>query len=211
MRCTRARKWMTAALDGEISPRRQRALDQHIERCPTCRIELEATSRLFRGIAALPREAEVPARLEQATLRAVRLMADEPAAQHLEWWRGVGVSLPAIAAAAAVAVVAFRVLQVPPVVHEWKVPTIATARRQAPGGTQGERATVAAGPSVAPATRVAGRRTTRPLPALDEAPDVFAEMEILRHMEKLRHFEAIQTTTVDDEMAPTRGEKRDDG
>src|SRR3989442_13688882 len=79
MRCQRARKWMTAAVDGELSPRRRRALDGHLAACAACRRELAVTERMLTALEGLPMEAAGSARLEQATLRRVRLAAADEA------------------------------------------------------------------------------------------------------------------------------------
>src|SRR5213594_1748584 len=54
MRCQRARKWMTAAVDGELSPRRRRALDGHLAACAACRRELAVTERMLTALEGLP-------------------------------------------------------------------------------------------------------------------------------------------------------------
>ena len=105
MRCHRARKWMTAAVDGELSPRRRRALDGHLAACAACRRELAVTERMLAALEGLPMEAAVSARLEQATLRRVRLAAaDEaeraPASRWARW-----LPLPAFALATAAVLV----------------------------------------------------------------------------------------------------------
>src|SRR5207245_3616885 len=90
MRCQRARKWMTAAVDGELSPRRRRALDGHVVVCAACRRELGVTERMLAALEGLPTEAPVSASLEQATLRRVRLAAEgeeerAPASRRKLW------------------------------------------------------------------------------------------------------------------------------
>lgn len=197
MRCARAQGWMTAAIDGVLSPRQRRAFDRHVAACPGCQAERDRTARLLAAVAALPAEADVPARVEQATLRAVRLMVDDAVpAGWWESWGRLGFSLPVVAVAAAAAVVALRVVQQPPVVYETRLP-VATKVARVPRG-EAPRA-------------VAARRPAKPLPLLEEAPDVFAELGILRNLEKLRHFDQIQTTTVDDRHDPGAGAPRGDG
>jgi len=195
--CNTVRKWMPAALDGELDARQQARLDAHVATCPSCGTEMEQTARLLSMVSALGAERELPARVEYATLRAVRQL---PADEGLPWWRAwFGWPMPALAALGAVTVVAIRVLQTPPVVYERAL------------GTDRPSATVA---SARPRERVrlAAHRPTQPLPALEQAPDVFAELEMLRNLEKMRHFDAIQTTTLDDEADPTPpAERRDDG
>src|SRR5262249_35788439 len=105
MRCDRAQQLLAAAVDGELSLRRRRALDEHLAGCATCRSELATTERLLAAVGGLPGEGPVPPRLEQATLRAVRLAAaaeQERAARS--WWTVL--RLPALAVATAALVVA---------------------------------------------------------------------------------------------------------
>src|SRR5262245_40761010 len=194
--CNTLRKWMPAALDGELDARQQARLDEHVATCATCSGEMEQTARLLSMVSSLGAEREVPARVEYATLRAIRQL---PADDGLPWWRAwLGWPMPALAALAVVTVVAIRVLQAPPVVYERALgkdrPSVAVAR-----APQHER------------RRLVASRPTQPLPALEQAPDVFAELEMLRNLEKMRHFDAIQTTTLDDEADPVPAERRDDG
>src|SRR5690349_1169716 len=99
MRCHRAQRLMTAAVDGELSPVRRGQLDRHLAACESCRRELGATERVLTALEALPAEAEVPIRLEQDTLRRVRLAAAEPEERaERRGWRS-WVPLPAFALA----------------------------------------------------------------------------------------------------------------
>src|SRR5262245_7753276 len=194
--CNTVRKWIPAALDGELDARQRARLDAHVATCPSCGAEMEQTSRLLSMVSAFGAEREVPTRVEYATLRAIR---QPPADDALPWWRAwLGGPVPALAALAVVTVVAIRVLQAPPVVYEQ---VLGKDRPSVPVASAPQR----------PRTRLASRRPTQPLPALEQAPDVFAELEMLRNLEKMRHFDAIQTTTLDDEADPTPAERRDDG
>lgn len=184
MDCSRVRKWIPVALDGELDPMRQAHLDAHVAACPACRSELNETTRLFAALSAMPTEREVPAAVEYATIRAIRQLPQEAATS---WWRTwFGWPVPALALAASVAVVAIRLLQAPPIVLER---TVKAGRTTAPVVARSAR----------PEGQIANRRPTQPLPALEEAPDVFAELELLRNLEKLRHFDDIRTTQLDGE------------
>ncbi len=195
MRCQRARKWMTAAVDGELSPRRRRALDGHLAACAACRRELAVTERMLTALEGLPMEAAVSARLEQATLRRVRLAAaDEgeraPASRWTRW-----LPLPAFAlATAAVLVLAIGIVR-----RVGEVPG-APAVRPAPKGDARDVA-----PAPPPRRVVKGPPPAEPPAKLAEAPDLFVDMSIIRNLDKLTHFEAIQTTTLDDEPATPDG------
>src|SRR5262249_1579487 len=101
MRCARAQQWMAAAVDDELGDRRQRKLDQHLERCAVCRAEMAGTTRLLGVLAALPAESAVPAPLAQATLRRVRLLAADEDAREMttSWWRTPRVPVLALGSA----------------------------------------------------------------------------------------------------------------
>src|SRR5262249_42009871 len=96
MRCRRAERWMTMALAGELSGRQPDLLGQHLERCQDCRREWEAYAALDRALGTLPLEAALPARLEQVTLRRVRLADGAEAPQRRRRW--LDFPLPALAA-----------------------------------------------------------------------------------------------------------------
>ena len=197
MRCQRAQKWMTAAVDGELSPRRRRALDGHLAACAACRRELAVTERMLTALEGLPMEAAVSARLEQATLRRVRLAAADEAerAPASRWTRWL--PLPAFAlATAAVLVLAIGIVR-----RTGEVPG-APAVRPAPkvdarDAAQAQR----------PPRRIAKALPAEPPAKLAEAPDLFVDMPIIRNLDKMTHFEAIQTTTLDDEPATPDGQE----
>jgi putative zinc finger protein len=201
MRCQRAQSLMTASLDGELDPRRQRALDRHLAGCEACRSELAATDRVLTALEALPLEAPVPAQLEQATLRRVRLAAAEEAESTASppWRRWL--PLPAVAlATAAVAILAVvnvrRTSEVskPVTTARPAARELAQAPRPTPRGDHQPHRVAKTEPPPNPPAKLA------------EAPDLFMDMPILRNMDKLRHFEAIQTTTLDDEPATPDGQ-----
>jgi anti-sigma factor RsiW len=197
MRCQRARKWMTAAVDGELSPRRRRALDGHLAACAACRRELAVTERMLTALEGLPMEAAVSARLEQATLRRVRLAAaDEAERAPASRWRR-WLPLPAFAlATAAVLVLAIGIVR-----RTGEVPG-APAVRPAPKVDARDVAQ-----ALRPPRRFAKALPAEPPAKLAEAPELFVDMPIIRNLEKLTHFEAIQTTTLDDEPATPDGQE----
>src|SRR5262249_9960609 len=104
MRCRRAERWMTMALAGELPGRQPDLLGQHLERCQNCRREWEAYAALDRALGTLPLEAALPARLEQVTLRRVRLADGAEAPKRR--WRWLGLAMPALAATAVLVVAA---------------------------------------------------------------------------------------------------------
>ena len=197
MRCRRAQRWMVAAVDGELAPRRRRVLDGHLASCPDCGREMASTGAVLERVAALAMGCTVPSHLEQATLRRVRLMAAAEAQRSAArgWWAGFRV--PALAlATAAVAIVAVgltrgtgdRWLVAPPALDEHRVAAQAPAKERPLVVASRER----------PAPKAAENLPVEPPAELAAAPDLFIELPILRNMEKLEHFEAIRTTTLDD-------------
>ena len=199
MRCARAQRLMPAAADGELVSREQDALERHVAVCATCAREMQATTSLLAVLGTLPGDAEVPARLEQETLRRVRLAADEVAAPAA--WRRWFVPPMPVLALAVVVVVALSVGLLR------RAGNLPVAGR---GSAQVASAPAAARPApkvVAQASRPAPTpiepAPAEPPPALAAAPDLFMDLPILRHMEKLQHFDAIRTTTLDDGPAGT--------
>jgi anti-sigma factor RsiW len=208
MRCAGAQQYLAAAVDGELAPRRQRAFDRHLAGCAVCRTELASTERLLGAVAGLPREAAVPPRLEQATLRAVRLAAaaeEERAATS--WW--VALRIPALVAAAAAVVLAVVSTQrggVTPSTTK-PAPRVAAAR-PASGPAPGTRMAARRRPSRILASRV----PSEPPGDLATNADLFVDLPILRNMEKLQHFDAIRTTTLDDvPQTPDGGQDQPNG
>jgi len=194
---------MTAAVDGEVSRRRRRALDGHLAVCEACRRELGVTERMLATLEGLPMEAAVSASLEEATLRRVRLAAaDEAEGVPASGWRS-WLPLPVFAlATAAVLVLAIGIVR-----RTGEVPGPAAVGSTPKAGAK----QVARSSPPAPA-RLPSRVAKVPPPAeppakLADAPDLFMDFPILRNMDKLRHFEAIRTTTLDDEPATPDGQE----
>jgi len=198
MRCRRAQRWMVAAVDGELAPRRQRAFDAHVAGCSDCRHEMAGTEAVLTRVAGLATACEPPAHLEQATFRRVRQLAaaEREGAGARRWW--LGLRVPALAfVTAAVAIVAFGLLR-------------DAGERQIVSPRAGDRSRLATHTRSPEASRYATRREhsassrmaanvpPEPPPELAAAPELFMELPILRNMEKLEHFEAIRTTTLDD-------------
>ena len=185
MRCGRAQKLIVAAVDGELTPERRRELDDHVAVCAECGAELRATETLFGALGSLPQEAEVPALVEAATLRRMRILAAEEREHGSRRWGWL--STPVLAATG-VAMLA-----------------IVVAIRQGPGPNSGrapaldapQARRLARVPDPAPAApkQVVAHADTpppaEPPPDLAAAPELFMNLPIIRNMEKLEHFEAI--------------------
>jgi hypothetical protein len=215
---------MVEALEETLAPRRRRALDDHLAACASCQKEIETTERLFGALAVLPMEADVPARLEQSTLRAVRLASAEEAERKAEgtsgfrWFR---VMVPAFAAAATVAVAFVATQRSTPVPS----PVVAGPGAAAPGPAQVAKAASRNTPEAAPRVVAAAKpapREGRPqiavaavpveLPVeLSQRPDLLFALPILHNLDKLEHFEKIQTTVLDDDIGQPPGDTDSNG
>jgi anti-sigma factor RsiW len=203
MRCARAQKLMVPAVDGELAPRELQMLDQHVTACVACRGELEMTRAVLGRVAALPAEAGVPARLEQATLRAVRLAAAAEEERRSRWWRMPALSTLAVAAGLAAVAAGLRQYSDGPVVPA-PAPAAAPAPVQVAKPVEKEAAPVQV-PAKQETTVVARPQPIVPAepPAeLAARPELFVDLPILRHMEKLEHLEAIESTALDGGTTP---------
>src|SRR4029077_7625056 len=112
MRCRTARGWITRDLAGELSPGRAGRLAQHVEGCEGCRRGQTAYATLDRMLGTLTLDGPLPPRLEQDTLRRVRLAADDDAPQRARVWPRLWGGAPALAGAA-VLLLAVRAVQPP--------------------------------------------------------------------------------------------------
>ncbi len=215
MRCLTARRWITRDLAGELTPRRVARLARHLEGCEGCRHERVAYTALDRALGALPLAAAVPARLEQDTLRRVRLaVAEDPPEGPRRLARWLGLTVPALAATAAL-VLAVRMAGPPAEpARESAAPGAQVTRPPSPAAAPPVRVARPATPSApaarpapsAPPARPAPRHRraeptvpSEPPPELAARPDLFVNLPILRNLERLEHYDAIQTTTVDDQ------------
>ena len=194
MRCQTARRWITTDLAGELPAGRVRRLSRHVERCEGCRRERTAYTALDRLLGALPLEASPSARLEQDTLRRVRLEAAGDDAPEGGPWAWLKVGAPALAGAA-VLLLAVRAVSPP------AAPSAPTSRAtpRATSGTSHVTPPAPAGAQTASRRRSPDNVPSEPPAELAARPDLFVNLPVLRNMEKLQHFEAIQTTTLDEQ------------
>jgi predicted anti-sigma-YlaC factor YlaD len=189
MRCGRAQKLIVAAVDGEITPERRRDLDEHVAGCTDCRTELHATQALFGVLEGMPQEAEVPALVEAATIRRMRIAAAEEREGKGRRWGWL--STPVLAAAGVVALalaINLRPGGEPGPVRPAPAPDsharqVARLSEPMPEAAPQREAAAVATAEVAP--------PTEPPPDLAAAPELFMNLPIIRNMEKLEHFEAI--------------------
>jgi len=148
MRCQRAQKWMTAAVDGELSARRRRALDGHLAACAASAASCGDGADAH-ALAGLPMEAAVSAGLEQPPCAASAAAADEA--------ERAPQPLGALAAAAGVRPRHGRVL----VLAIGIVRRTARSERARGPGAQGRCRGVAQAPPRCCARRAASRRRPR--------------------------------------------------
>jgi len=197
MRCRTARQWITRDLAGELSPRRVEQLGRHVERCEGCRREQVAYAALDLALGLLPVAAEMPPRLEQDTLRRVRLAADDadprPARAVARW---LFIGAPALVATAALGLALYA--GVPPETAQppaAKPVGVAAAKKAAAPAQVAQNA--APRPVEQPASRKRRDVPGDPPAELAARPDLFVNLPMLRNLDKLQHYEAIQTTTDD--------------
>ena len=82
--CDQALEWISAALDGALTPEEQRGLDAHLAACAECRALAKELRQLQKE---MPGEAEVPAGFHQAVMdriAAEQELSDEIARQEAE-------------------------------------------------------------------------------------------------------------------------------
>lgn len=207
MRCTRARTLLAAAiLDAADHPERSQ-LTAHLAHCASCRAEFEGLRTVDGAVRALGVEAEVPAGLEAAVMRAIQgaRAGDVGSARwplRLPTWAG----LPALAGGVA-AVLVLALLwgtRVPPPAQlafdETPVPS-GEALRMADGRAHGTPEDGAPAPrptTVARAPRPASAGVTPAQPPADLAAalDLLLELPLVENLEKLQNYDVIESATL---------------
>jgi anti-sigma factor RsiW len=186
--CSHIAEELVAYADGEHSDAERARVEAHVGSCLACRRELERVHKLSDLLAGLPSVEPSPG-FEQRFW--ARLAAAPTVARPR--WRAARIGLPALAAAAALALVSY-----------W---TVARVERAAPPDTRA----VAAAPSVAapPAAlarseerrhdegtddevRVARSELETLPPELVEHPELFLRYPVVRRLRKLEHFEEVR-------------------
>jgi anti-sigma factor RsiW len=81
MRCFRARSWLFAYLDGELSERRRAALEDHLMRCSRCSAELCSSKKQWAGLANVGPAPSIPSDLWGHVIQALN------EAERLPWYR----------------------------------------------------------------------------------------------------------------------------
>ncbi len=97
MKCRRMEKWISDALDGELSPRREVILERHLRACPACRSYREGLDRIRAetGRWISPEIPEPTAREFSGILRR-EMESESGAVRRPPAWRWVAVSASAL-------------------------------------------------------------------------------------------------------------------
>jgi|GEM_PF-5749159 len=89
MNCEQTRKRLDELLDGELSDRDKKAVEQHVATCDACRVELDVLTRTAKLVRSLPR-AEVPAGLARSVRATIARQATVRSRAMLWRWAHVG-------------------------------------------------------------------------------------------------------------------------
>jgi anti-sigma factor RsiW len=104
MSCRRARARLQSLLDGVLTTRTERALREHLARCPTCAQEYASLAAIGRALAGepppLPSPGLAAAIAREAALRAARRRALTPLWLEVITFTGVALIAAAVSAAA---------------------------------------------------------------------------------------------------------------
>ncbi|MGQ9541330.1 MAG: anti-sigma factor family protein [Armatimonadota bacterium] len=104
MRCEQFEELISAYIEHSIAPPLAAKMEEHAERCPACRAQLQGVQSLWEMMAEAPR-VEPPASLHARIMREVD--ARVPVAPALRWWEIAWRPRFAFAAAAVLLLVAF--------------------------------------------------------------------------------------------------------
>lgn len=97
MNCTKARKWISLDLDGELAPGRRDALQAHLDACPVCREVREQWARIGADLRARPvPQAQAPEAAWADVRRAIRLAGAREERPEPAWVFGVPVRVAAV-------------------------------------------------------------------------------------------------------------------
>ena len=187
---------LVAFLDGELSDADRRPVATHLATCLGCRREAERLGTVQRWVASLPPIA--PSEGFDAEFWR-RMNATEAAVPTLRRRRRVWtLAVPALAAAAMVAIVARSLLSP---AAPTTVAGTATAPKhvaQAPAAKQAPAVAANQATRPAPAAQVADAQQPLPEdlpPELVEHPELFLRLPVVRRLEKLEVFEEVKQHT----------------
>ena len=182
---------LVAFADGELAQAERAPIEAHVAGCLSCRREIERIATVNALVAGLPRIAPSP-EFEERVRR--RLAAGAAADDAATWtrrraWRPALWGVPALAVAAAIALVWYWSLAAP-TRNQLRAPAgggqLAVARPDRAQQLAGEGETepvVAAAPSL----------SIEDLPPdLIEHPELFLRYPVVRRLNKLEHFEEVR-------------------
>jgi anti-sigma factor RsiW len=191
--CVEFAEELVAYLDGEQPPAEHARIEQHVGTCLNCRRELERLRRVRTLLGALP-AIEPSAAFQDALWQRLNVTSPPVRRQRrtLVW------GAPALAAAAALALVSYSL--VAHVGTSTRAPgaPVAVAHREAPHGAAGETR-VAAQHEKAPGkdetkpdVAVAGSDLDQYPPELIEHPELFLRYPVVKRLQRLQHFEEVR-------------------
>lgn len=189
-RCEDLSADLVAYLDGEQPDGGRARVEAHVATCLACRRELERLTKVRAWIRALPRIAPA-ADFEERMWQ--RLEADARPVVRPRTWRPARWSVPALAAAAAIALVIYASVE-----RSGKAPTRPAnggpavvarapglpAEQAAAGGDARDRQT-----DLATATNLSPEDVP---PEVVEHPELFLRYPVIRRLNMLEHFEEVR-------------------
>ena len=182
---------LTAFVDGELPEAERAPIDAHVAGCLSCRREIERITKVNALVAGLQRIEPSPEFEDRLRRRLATGAAADGAATgtRRRAWRPALWGVPALAAAAVIALVWYWSLAAP-IRNQLRAPAgggqLAVARhdraQQLAGEGESEPA-VAAAPSLSPEDLP---------PDLIEHPELYLRYPVVRRLNKLEHFEEVR-------------------
>ena len=192
--CDQTSSELVAFLDGELGDDERRPVADHVATCLTCRSEVERLSTVQRWVGTLPPITPSATFTDDFWRR----VAAEPTpiasrrhrASALRW------SIPALAAAAVLALAVRSQIQGPPPAPTGSGTRVAAAPpapavKEAPGSVARQTKPEQAAPGAEPAPQVANVEALRPEdlpPELLEHPELFLRLPVVRRLDKLEYL-----------------------
>ena len=191
--CVEFAEELVAYLDGEQPSAEHARIEQHVGTCLSCRRELERLRRVRTLLGALP-AIDPSAAFQDALWQ--RLDVAPPAARRRR--RTLVWGVPALAAAAALALVSYSLLARVGTNARAPGAPVAVAHREAPHGAAGETRVASQREKAAdkderkPDVAVAGSDLDQYPPELVEHPELFLRYPVVKRLQRLQHFEEVR-------------------
>lgn len=192
--CEQVTSELVAFLDGELSDADRRPVAAHLSTCLGCRREVERLGTVQRWLSDRP---AIEPSADFATDFWRRMNAEEAAVPTLRPRRRVWqLVVPALAAAAVLALVARSIVTSPSTAPSAPAKQVAEApARKAPAVAANRAAPPAEPAQVADAHGVPDQLPEDLPPELVEHPELFLRLPVVRRLEKLEHFEEVRERT----------------